>query len=71
MKAIFFKLLMICFLLLSFSFFHFHEKKSKKTYQGQNQDVYVNVKMDDQVYQVELDDYLLGVVAGYVFKFHK
>ena len=64
MKAIFFKLLMICFLLLSFSFFHFHEKKSKKTYKGQNQDVYVNVKMDGQVYQVELDDYLLGVVAG-------
>lgn len=64
MKAIFFKLIVICSLLFTFSFFHSDEEKSKKSFRGQSQDVYVNVKIDDQICRIELDDYLLGVVAG-------
>ena len=64
MKVIFFKLFLILIIVFSFSLFQIDRQQFNKIFSGQSQDVYVNVKIDNQEQKVELDNYLLGVVAG-------
>lgn len=64
MKAIFFKLIFIIFIIISFSFFSPTKTLLNKKYQNDKKDVYVSVNVNGEIKKVLLDDYLLGVVAG-------
>lgn len=64
MKSIFFKLITIILIIISFSFFTPAKTLLYKTYQNENNDVYVSVTVNGDVQKILLDDYLLGVVAG-------
>lgn len=45
-------------------FFLYKPQINNKIYKGKEKDVYVSVEMNQEVHQILLDDYLLGVVAG-------
>lgn len=62
MKSIFFKLIIIIIILISFSFLKPQIERFSKSYEDPN--VYVSVNVDGTVQQINIDDYLLGVVAG-------
>lgn len=62
MKSIFFKLLFIIVMLVSFSFLSPQTGLFFKTYKDTN--VYVSVNVDGEIQRINIDDYLLGVVAG-------
>lgn len=65
MKTIFFKLLLILFILLAIILLYQPTKEKDSLYKGkENEDVYVSVKVGDNTQKILLDDYLLGVVAG-------
>ena len=65
MKTIFFKLLLILFILLAIILLYQPTKEKDSLYKGkENEDVYVSVQVGDNTQKILLDDYLLGVVAG-------
>ena len=65
MKTIFFKLLLILFILLAIILLYQPTKEKDSLYKGkENEGVYVSVKVGDNTQKILLDDYLLGVVAG-------
>lgn len=64
MKAIFFKLITIIIIIISFSFFSPTNTLLNKKYKNNEKEVYVNVTVNGEVQKILLDDYLLGVVAG-------
>lgn len=65
MKTIFFKLLLVLFILLAIILLYQPTKEKDSLYKGkENEDVYVSVKVGDNTQKILLDDYLLGVVAG-------
>ena len=65
MKTIFFRLLLILFILLAIILLYQPTKEKDSLYKGkENEDVYVSVKVGDNTQKILLDDYLLGVVAG-------
>ncbi len=63
MKTIFYKLI-LCLALFITLFFLYKPQINNKIYKGKEKDVYVSVEMNQEVHQILLDDYLLGVVAG-------
>ena len=64
MKTIFFKLLLILFILLAIILLYQPTKEKDSLYKGkENEDVYVSVQVGDNTQKILLDDYLLGVVA--------
>lgn len=64
MKTIFYKSILCMMLFVTLFFLYEPQETNDKTYQGKENDVYVNVEMNQTTHQVLLDDYLLGVVAG-------
>ena len=65
MKTIFFKLLLILFILLAIILLYQPTKEKDSLYKGkENEDVYVSVQIGNDIQKILLDDYLLGVVAG-------
>lgn len=65
MKTIFFKLLLVLFILLAIILLYQPTKEKDSLYKGkENEYVYVSVKVGDNTQKILLDDYLLGVVAG-------
>ena len=63
MKTIFYKLI-LCLALFITLLFLYTPQINNKIYKGKEKDVYVSVEMNQEVHQILLDDYLLGVVAG-------
>ena len=59
MKTIFFKLLLILFILLAIILLYQPTKEKDSLYKGkENEDVYVSVQVGDNIQKILLDDYL-------------
>lgn len=63
MKTIFFKLIICLSILISFLFLDYKKLTLDKTYQAKQEEC-VKVSINNEVKEIEMDDYLLGVVAG-------
>lgn len=63
MKTIFLKLFICLTILISFLFFNHKKLAEDKIYQAKKTD-YVKVSINNEVKEIEIDEYLLGVVAG-------
>ena len=65
MKSIISRIVIVIFLLLSFTLFKYHHNNYSKVYSKKDiKETYVSVKVNDTVNQININDYLLGVVAG-------